>query len=110
MTYRVVLQRLAVEDLQAAYDWLKPRAPESAARWLARFEQALQSLDTIPERCAIASENTKVDVELREMHFGKRPYVFRAIFTVDGNTVRVLRIRRAQRRFLNRAEIKQALD
>jgi hypothetical protein len=45
---------------------------------------------------------------LRELHFGKRPNVFRVVFTIDGNTVRILRIRRAQRRWLTRRQTEDA--
>jgi plasmid stabilization system protein ParE len=110
MSYRVVLQRLAVEDLREAYEWAARAAPRSAARWLERFQIALQSLDERPDRCPFAPENRKVDAELREYLFGRRPHVFRAIFLVDGDAVRILRIRRAQRRLLSRDELDAALD
>jgi plasmid stabilization system protein ParE len=110
MTYRVILQRLATQDLEAAYTWAAQRAPTTASRWLDRFEASLQTLEKLPERCPLARENRKVDIELREFHFGKRPYVYRVIFTIDNDTVRVLRIRRAQRRFLTRSELDQAID
>ena len=110
MTYRVVLQRLAKEDLLAAYLWAAERAPLAARRWLQRFEAALHTLERNPQRCPLARENRKADVEVREFHFGRRPYVFRSIFTIDDNVVRILRIRRAQRRDLTRTELKRALD
>lgn len=110
MTYRVVIQRLALQDLHEAYRWAADRAPQAAARWLDRFQASLQTLDHNPGRCPFARENDKVDVELREFLFGKRPYVFRVIFVVDDETVRILRIRRAQRRFLTRAEVEEALE
>jgi len=110
MTFRVILQRLATEDLQEAYQRAAKQAPLAAARWLDRFESSLQTLEQNPGRCPFARENMKVDVELREFLFGKRPYVFRVIFTVDGEIVRILRVRRAQRRFLTRNEVKQALE
>jgi plasmid stabilization system protein ParE len=109
MPHTVVLHRLARQDLQEAYEWAAERAPAPAARWLSRFETALQSLERHPARCPLARENRKVDIELREYLFGKRPFVFRVIFTIDGPTVRILRIRRAQRRFLTRDEIDEAL-
>jgi plasmid stabilization system protein ParE len=108
MLYRVVLQRLANQDLEEAYIKVAKNAPWTASRWLDRFQMALQTLDTNPERCPTARENAKVSIELREFHFGKKPYVFRTIFTVDGQTVRILRIRRAQRRYLTRQEIDEA--
>jgi plasmid stabilization system protein ParE len=116
MTFEVVLQRLAKSDLRAAYRWAAERAPFAAARapfaaarWLDRFQDLLQTLTHHPERCPLARENGKVDDEIRECLFGKRPYVFRVIFTIIDRSVRVLRIRRAQRRFLTRAELEKAL-
>lgn len=109
MTYRVVLQRLAMKDLRAAYDLAARRAPDAALRWLNRFELALKTLENLPERRPWAKERHRVGVDLREFLFGKSPYVFRALFVVDGDAVRVLRIRRAQRRRLSAKELLAAL-
>ncbi len=38
MTYRVILQRLAVQDLEDAFVWAARKAPGTAARWLDRFQ------------------------------------------------------------------------
>jgi plasmid stabilization system protein ParE len=73
MTYRVILQRLAVQDLDDAFVWAGRKAPATAARWLDRFQAALQRLDTNPQRCPRAREQRKVDIELREILFGKKP-------------------------------------
>ena len=110
MTFRVVIQRLAQNDLSTSYWRAANRAPVSAARWLDRFEKAIHSLKQTPQRCPLAREDSKVDVELRELLFGKRPFVFRVLFVIDGDTVRVLRIRRAQRRYLTAAQLKEALE
>ena len=110
MTYRVILQRLAMQDLDDAFVWAARKAPATAARWLDRFQAALQRLDTNPQRCLRAREHRKVDVELREILFGKTPNVYRVIFMIDGDTVRVLRIRRAQRRPLTRKQIDEASE
>lgn len=110
MKYRVVTQRLALEDLDDAYQWAAKNAPETAARWLRRFQDALQTLDQNPLRCPLAREDSKTEIELREFLFGKKPYVFRVIFTIDGETVRILRVRRAQRQFLTKNQIDAAFD
>ena len=110
MKYQVLLQRLAVRDLDEAYGRAAQHAPTNAARWLERIRAALQTLDTNPQRCPLARENAKVEFELREFHVGRRPNVFRAIFTIDGDNVRVLRIRRAQRGWLTRRQIEEAAD
>lgn len=108
--YRVIVQRLARTDLKEAYDWAAKRAPQTAARWLDRFEQALQTLEQHPQRCPLARESKGVDVEVREFLFGKRPWVFRSLFTIDGDSVRILRVRRAQRRPLSKSELRKAIE
>jgi plasmid stabilization system protein ParE len=110
MTYRVILQRLAVQDLDDAFVWAARKAPATAARWLDRFQAALERLDTNPQRCPRAREQRRVDIELREFLFGETPNVYRVIFTIDADTVRVLRIRRAQRRPLTRKQIDDASE
>ncbi len=63
-----------------------------------------------PERCPLARQNGKLELEVREFHFGKRPHVFRVTFTVDGASVRILRIRRAQRRALTGRQLQRAWE
>jgi plasmid stabilization system protein ParE len=107
MTYRVLIQSLALEDLDDYYLWAARHAPDTAARWLTRFQAALQSLAHNPERCTLAPENDKVSREIRQLLFGKRPNVYRALFTIDQDTVRVLRIRRAARRLFTKRELEE---
>ena len=109
MTFHVVLQQTAVTDLQSYYDYAADRSPIDAGRWLDRFQGALQSLCERPDRCSKARENGKVDAELWEFHWGKRPNVFRVIFTIDGDNIRVLRILRAQRRPLLAEDLNESL-
>jgi len=108
--YRVIVQRLARADLREAYGWAAKRAPQTAARWLDRFEKALQTLERQPQSRPLARESKRADVEVREFLFGKRPYVFRSLFTIEGDAVRILRIRRAQRRSLSTADLKKAIE
>lgn len=110
MSYQVRVQRLALQDLRTAYEFARSRAPEQAGKWLDRLEKSLQRLDERPERCALAWEHRKVGIEVREYLFGKRPWVFRILFVIDGATVRILRILRAQRRYLTSRELRDALD
>ncbi len=105
MTYRVLVQTLALDDLDEYCLWVATHAPDTAARWLARFQDALQTLSQSPERCALAPENPRLTREVRQFLFGKRPNVYRAVFTIDGDTVRVLRIRRATRRFFTKRDL-----
>ncbi len=108
--YRVIVQNRALADLHEAYEYATQHAPAAAAQWLDRFQSALASLGHNPQRCSLAHENPRSPRELREFLFGRRPNVFRVVFTVDGDAVRILRIRRSARRFLSRRDIRDALD
>ena len=95
MSYRVVVTANAKANLRSYYLHAAQHAPVTAARWLTRFEAALATLATNPQRCGIAPENDAVDEGIRQFLFGKRRSVFRALFTIAENEVRVLHIRRA---------------
>lgn len=95
MKYRVVMTDNATANLRGYYLHAAQRAPIAAASWLGRFETALATLANNPERCVLAPENDAVDEEIRQFLFGKRYSVFRALFTIFADEVRVLHIRRA---------------
>jgi plasmid stabilization system protein ParE len=107
MKYRVRLQPPAENDLEEAYRWAAKHAPETASRWLRRFHDALQALSENPQRCGLALEHKKLKRDLRELLFGRKPNVFRAVFLIDAEVVRILRIRRAARRALTRGELSE---
>jgi plasmid stabilization system protein ParE len=105
MAYEVRLQPLAENDLDEAYLWAAKRAPDTAVIWLARFHAVLKTLAENPERCGFAPENKKLDKGLRQLLFGRKPNVFRAVFLVDHSAVRIIRIRRAARRSLKPGDL-----
>ncbi len=105
MKYRVIVQPPALDDLEQAYLWATQRAPDTADRWFNRFWDALQTLDTHPQRCGLAPENDAIVPEIRQFLFGKKPNVFRALLTVDDVAVRVLHIRRTSRRIMSADEL-----
>ena len=94
MTYPVVVTQKAKDDLRHYYAIAAKHAPETAVRWLKRFEEALQTLSTNPTRCPLAPENDLVDQPIRQFFFGKRAGQYRALFTIAGDRVLILHIRR----------------
>ena len=95
MRYRVVLTENAKLNLRSYYLRAAEAAPKTAADWLDRFEEALQTLGQHPERCQLAMENSAVEEEIRQFQFGKRRGCYRVLFTIAGDEVRILHIRRA---------------
>lgn len=105
MKYQVRFQPAAIEDLDEAYKNAAKHAPLTAASWLERFHEALQSLEHNPQRCSLAPEDRKCERSLHQFLFGKGRNVFRSVFTVEDDIVWILRIRRAAQNELTNDEI-----
>ncbi|MEX2138965.1 MAG: type II toxin-antitoxin system RelE/ParE family toxin [Pirellulales bacterium] len=110
MTYEVVIQPRALRDLQESQRWAAKHAPMTARRWFNRFIDRLHTLNKNPQRCGFAEEARKSKREIRQLLFGKRPNVYRALFVVDARQVCVFRVIRAQRRALTRRQIDEDID
>jgi toxin ParE1/3/4 len=102
MAFRVEVSPKARRDADAILGWLlSQQAGEAGLRWFRRLEEAIGSLAHFPERCKLAPENASVPFEMRQLLYGHRPHVYRILFTIDGQTVYVLRIRHGRRKHLS---------
>lgn len=97
MSRRVHLTARAKDDLRQYFLHAAEHAPEAAKAWLERFEQALNTLGDMPERCAVAPENDRVEPEVRQFLFGRGRQIYRSLFVVEDAEIRVLHIRRGTR-------------
>ena len=110
MSYRIELSREAKRDLWGYYQFASQHSVPDALRWMERFEAAISTLGERPERCSLSRESRRMKVELRDFLFGKRPSVYRVVFLIDRDTVRVLRICRSQRGTLSVDDIQRTLS
>ena len=110
MSYRIELSREAKRDLWSYYQFASQHSLPDANRWMERFETAISTLGERPDRCSLSRESRRMKVELRDFLFGKRPSVYRVVFLIDRDTVRVLRVCRSQRGALSVDEIQQAMS
>jgi Plasmid stabilisation system protein. len=110
MIYEVVIQPRALRDLDESQQWAAKHAPFTARRWYNRFIDRLHSLRRNPQHFGLAEESRKAKREIRQLLFGKRPNVYRALFVIDNTQVRVIRVLRAQRRALTRRQIVEDSD
>ena len=97
MPHVVRITPRALAELEETFAWLHERSPQAAANWHARLMEKVQTLEDHPECWPLADEAADVGIPLRELLFGKRTGVYRIVFTIDGETVNVMRIRRASR-------------
>jgi len=62
------------------------------------------SLGELPHRCPLAPEDKEFPFEVRQLVFGRKPHLYRILFTIEGDAVVVLHIRHGRRRHLNEAQ------
>ena len=100
MTYRVELTARAGRNLKRIFRHINAASSPQASVWFNELEAAILSLDEHPERSPATPENPA----LRNLLFGKKPNVYRVIFSIDARArvVWVLHIRHGARRPLPR--------
>jgi plasmid stabilization system protein ParE len=99
MAFRVETSAEAESDADGILEWLlSQHAGETGIRWFLELDDAIASLATFPERCPLAPETVRFPFEVRQLLYGRKPHVYRILFTVEGDTVNVLHIRHGRRR------------
>jgi len=98
MAFRVKTTAQAKRDLDDILErLLSQEAGETGLRWFQGLHQAVATLADSPQRCALAPESAVFPFEVRHLLYGRRPHVYRIIFTLEGNTVSVLHVRHGRR-------------
>jgi plasmid stabilization system protein ParE len=101
MAFRVEVTSQAQHDLDDILEWLLLHdAMEAGLQWFEAMQEAIASLAELPRRCALAPENASVPFEMRQLLYGRRPHVYRILFTIEGDVVYILRIRHGRRQRL----------
>jgi plasmid stabilization system protein ParE len=95
-SYRVELTDKALVDAGEAYFWINEQSEVVALRWYEGLMKAFLSLEKNPLRHPPAPENVFFEEEIRQLVYGK----YRVLFTVEGETVYVLRVRHSAREYL----------
>lgn len=98
--YRVEPTDKALVDAGEAYFWISEQSEGAALRWYEGLLKAFRSLEKNPLRCPLAPESAFFEEEIRQLIYGK----YRVLFTVEGETVFVLRVRHGAREYLKSEE------
>ena len=100
--YRVEPTDKALVDAGEAYFWINEQSEPAALRWYDELLKAFRSLEKNPLRCPLAPESAFFKEEIRQLIYGK----YRILFTVEGETIFVLRIRHSAQEYLKPEEDK----
>jgi plasmid stabilization system protein ParE len=94
MKYRVAVSPIARVDANHIYAWLHELSPMGAAAWLEAFQDAVDGLAEGALLHGRASEGRSLGRDVRENFFKtKRGKRYRLLYRIDGDDVRVLRVR-----------------
>jgi plasmid stabilization system protein ParE len=98
MAFRVKSTENARQNAREILGWLRDQhAGDAGFRWFQGLQKAIASLRDFPTRCAIAPESKEFPFEVRQLVYGRKPHLYRILFTVEANTVWVLHIRHGRR-------------
>lgn len=98
MTFQVVYSQNAQDEIEAAYRWIAQSAPVAAGAWRDELILRVETLTKNPLAYPRATEGTKVVEDIRQLLFGKRNGQYKILYTVCGNEVVVLSLRRSRRK------------
>ena len=94
MTYRLQIQPRARAGAMMGFHWYFQKSPEAAERWMVGLSKTITSLIKNPEIHPIAeTESEQSGFAIRESLFGRRPHVYRVLFTIDADMVNVIAVR-----------------
>jgi plasmid stabilization system protein ParE len=96
MAFVLNIRRKAFAEIRQTVSWLATHiSAATASRWQERTNTVLQSLEDDPHRHPPADEAADLGLDLRELLFGRGRNVYRVLFTIDGESVNVHRVRHA---------------
>ena len=96
MSYQVLIQPNAFQEIETSYRWMCDNlSAEVANNWYYELQDAIASLKEFPNRCSIAPEASVIGREIRQLWVGKRRK-YRVLFVVSENTVAILHVRNSR--------------
>ncbi|KYC38042.1 hypothetical protein WA1_37430 [Scytonema hofmannii PCC 7110] len=93
MKYRVIILPVAKADMKTAAKWIRQNdSSEKAKAWVSEINKAIVTLSTFPARCALAPISDTFEEEIRQLLYGQGRGIYRILFTIQDETVVVLRV------------------
>jgi plasmid stabilization system protein ParE len=94
MKYNVIALRRAEADIRHIARWIAQRSLQGADSWLDAYEQLLARLAEHADSFPALLEDADCNVPLKQALFRTRyGRTYRAVFTIAGDDVRILRVR-----------------
>jgi toxin ParE1/3/4 len=91
-TFNIKIDIIAELEILEYFEFIAADIIQAANLWISRLYEAIQTLETNPERCPLAIENAFHDFELRHLIYGN----YRIIFRIKEDIVQILHIRHSK--------------
>jgi plasmid stabilization system protein ParE len=103
MIYQVNITTSAFKDADNAYQWFRSSNEQFANEWFNGLIEAIDTLQQLPSRCALAPESKEFDREIRQLLYKKsKTACYRIIFGIVGSNVIIYRIRHTSQQYLSK--------
>ena len=101
MQYEVIITPSAKADIFEINTWFLENKPDVAESWLWGLSEKISTLSKLPERCPISPESQTFDVVIRQLLYGKKPNIYRILFSIQDKKVFILRVRSTKQQSLS---------
>ena len=101
MSYQILIQPTAFQEIETSYRWMcNNLSADLANSWYYELQDAIASLQTFPKRCPIAPEASIVGREIRQLLIGKRKK-YRVLFVVEKEVIAILHVRHSHQSYVS---------
>jgi plasmid stabilization system protein ParE len=106
VNFTLVLLPKAMADIRSALRWIAGNVSKaSAIRWNSSMDAAIRKVLANPHAHRRAHEADDLGIDLREALFGRRPHIYRLLFTIHGTDIRIHFVRHAARDWLTETDL-----
>lgn len=100
MSYQILIQPTAFQEIESSYRWMCDNiTPDVANSWYYELQDAFQSLQKFPKRCPIAPEAAIIGREIRQLWVGKQKK-YRVLFVVEAEIIAILHVRHSHQLYV----------
>ncbi len=86
--YKVLITKIAEEDIRNIFEYISNDNPRAAANWRAEIRSQIASLKQFPARGSVIPEADDIGIDYRHIIYGD----YRTIFKITGDIVFIMRV------------------
>lgn len=109
-TYQVIFSAEAERNIEEAFIWIAKSNEDAAMQWYEGLIESIKALSKLPLRYPLAPEARLglVDVEIRQLLYGKNYWKYRVLYAVEKNRVVIAHVRHGAKLYLGQDDPEEA--